>query len=185
MALYGRLVLGGYTLAGNICQRRQSLKWDTASACVLPSLICLLSTPPPSIALWPFWERLSVTNGKVGADWECSSEVEVEKEKEKENEIQALKEQEPETRRSSEVEVNKEKEKEKVLASGPKGDETAAGDNSNCGTELQKGGGRNELEEREEVEKHLPHPLLAPTALTLFLLLKTNSSPVPLCTYLK
>ncbi|CAB1419870.1 unnamed protein product [Pleuronectes platessa] len=66
--------------------------------------------------------------------------------------------QEPETRRSSEVEVNKEK--EKVLASGPKGNETAAGDNSNYGTELQKGGGRDELEERGEVEKHLPHPLL-------------------------
>ncbi|CAB1425835.1 unnamed protein product [Pleuronectes platessa] len=43
-----------------------------------------------------------------------------------------------------------EKEKEKVLASGPKGDETAAGENSNYGTELQKGGGRDELEEREE-----------------------------------
>ncbi|CAB1428588.1 unnamed protein product [Pleuronectes platessa] len=70
--------------------------------------------------------------------------------------------QEPETRRSSEVEVNKEKDKEneneKVLASGPKGDETAAGDNSNYGTELQKGGGRDELEEREEVEKPPPSP---------------------------
>ncbi|CAB1445725.1 unnamed protein product [Pleuronectes platessa] len=43
-----------------------------------------------------------------------------------------------------------EKENEKVLASGPKGDETAAGENSNYGTELQKGGGRDELEEREE-----------------------------------
>ncbi|CAB1422316.1 unnamed protein product [Pleuronectes platessa] len=44
-----------------------------------------------------------------------------------------------------------EKENEKVLASGPKGDETAAGENSNYGTELQKGGGRDELEEREEI----------------------------------
>ncbi|CAB1444028.1 unnamed protein product [Pleuronectes platessa] len=108
-------------------------------------------------------------------------------ETEKENEIQALKEkveqlenqlkdkddvitkeqvctrslhQEPETRRSSEVEVNKENENEneKVLASGPKGDETAAGENSNYGTELQKGGGRDELEEREEVEKPPPSP---------------------------
>ncbi|CAB1449323.1 unnamed protein product [Pleuronectes platessa] len=43
-----------------------------------------------------------------------------------------------------------EKENEKVLASGPKGNETAAGENSNYGTELQKGGGRDELEEREE-----------------------------------
>ncbi|CAB1438105.1 unnamed protein product [Pleuronectes platessa] len=51
-----------------------------------------------------------------------------------------------------------EKENEKVLASGPKGDETAAGENSNYGTELQKGGGRDELEEREEVEKPLPSP---------------------------
>ncbi|CAB1444178.1 unnamed protein product [Pleuronectes platessa] len=42
----------------NICQRRQSLKWDTASACVLPSLICMLSIPPPSIALWHFWVSL-------------------------------------------------------------------------------------------------------------------------------
>ncbi|CAB1456851.1 unnamed protein product [Pleuronectes platessa] len=74
--------------------------------------------------------------------------------------------QEPETRRSSEVEVNKERDKEneneKVLASGPKGDETAAGDNSNYGTELQKGGGRDELEEREEVEKPRPHPFSTP-----------------------
>ncbi|CAB1450061.1 unnamed protein product [Pleuronectes platessa] len=46
-----------------------------------------------------------------------------------------------------------EKENEKALASGPKGDETAAGENSNYGTELQKGGGRDELEEREEVQK--------------------------------
>ncbi|CAB1424960.1 unnamed protein product [Pleuronectes platessa] len=70
--------------------------------------------------------------------------------------------QEPETRRSSEVEVNKEKDKEneneKVLASGPKGNKTAAGENSNYGTELQKGGGRDELEEREEVEKPPPSP---------------------------
>ncbi|CAB1448965.1 unnamed protein product [Pleuronectes platessa] len=51
-----------------------------------------------------------------------------------------------------------EKENEKVLASGPKGDETAAGENSNYGTELQKGGGRDELEEREEVEKPPPSP---------------------------
>ncbi|CAB1459591.1 unnamed protein product [Pleuronectes platessa] len=51
-----------------------------------------------------------------------------------------------------------EKEKEKVLASGPKGDETAEGENSNYGTELQKGGGRDELEEREEVEKPPPSP---------------------------
>ncbi|CAB1451697.1 unnamed protein product [Pleuronectes platessa] len=51
-----------------------------------------------------------------------------------------------------------EKENEKVLASGPKGDETAAGENSNYGTELQKGGGRDELEEREEVEKLPPSP---------------------------
>ncbi|CAB1437483.1 unnamed protein product [Pleuronectes platessa] len=43
-----------------------------------------------------------------------------------------------------------EKENEKVLASGPKGDGTAAGENSNYGTELQKEGGRDELEEREE-----------------------------------
>ncbi|CAB1448329.1 unnamed protein product [Pleuronectes platessa] len=43
-----------------------------------------------------------------------------------------------------------EKENEKVLASGPKGDETAGGENSNYGIELQKGGGRDELEEREE-----------------------------------
>ncbi|CAB1450059.1 unnamed protein product [Pleuronectes platessa] len=40
----------------------------------------------------------------------------------------------------------------------PKGDETAAGENSNYGTELQKGGGRDELEEREEVEKPPPSP---------------------------
>ncbi|CAB1434299.1 unnamed protein product, partial [Pleuronectes platessa] len=115
------------------------------------------------------------------------TETEREMETEKENEIQALKEkveqlenqlkdkddvitkeqvctrslhQEPETRRSSEVEVNKDKENEneKVLASGPKGDETAAGENSNYGTELQKGGGRDELEEREEVEKPPPSP---------------------------
>ncbi|CAB1456198.1 unnamed protein product [Pleuronectes platessa] len=51
-----------------------------------------------------------------------------------------------------------EKENEKVLASGPKGDETAAGENSNYGTELQKGEGRDELEEREEVEKPSPSP---------------------------
>ncbi|CAB1414916.1 unnamed protein product [Pleuronectes platessa] len=51
-----------------------------------------------------------------------------------------------------------EKENEKVLASGPKGDETAAGENSNYGTELQKGGCRDELEEREEVEKPPPSP---------------------------
>ncbi|CAB1419616.1 unnamed protein product [Pleuronectes platessa] len=51
-----------------------------------------------------------------------------------------------------------EKENEKVLASGPKGNETAAGENSNYGTELQKGGGRDELEEREEVEKPPPSP---------------------------
>ncbi|CAB1418597.1 unnamed protein product [Pleuronectes platessa] len=50
-----------------------------------------------------------------------------------------------------------EKENEKVLASGPKGDETAAGENSNYGTELQKGGGRDELEEREEIFIN-PHP---------------------------
>ncbi|CAB1414132.1 unnamed protein product [Pleuronectes platessa] len=48
-----------------------------------------------------------------------------------------------------------EKENEKVLASGPKGNETAAGENSNYGTELQKGGGRDELEEREEVQQRL------------------------------
>ncbi|CAB1453422.1 unnamed protein product [Pleuronectes platessa] len=51
-----------------------------------------------------------------------------------------------------------EKENEKVLASGPKGDETAAGENSNYGTELQKGGGRDELEEREEMNSMSPLP---------------------------